>query len=183
MSKPLPPSATDRTTPPWYRQGWPWALILGPALVVVACIITTWLAIRTTDPVVVDDYYRAGLAVNRSLEREQAASRLGLKAHLQFAGDGGLTLVLEAAGEPAWPDAVQLTLAHPARDQRDRVLTLHIAAGDGRRAEYRADARFVPEAVSYHLLLQDADGHWRLSGRANPTLQPAVVLAAAPAQP
>ena len=29
---------------PWWRQLWPWLLISGPALAIVGCIITIWLA-------------------------------------------------------------------------------------------------------------------------------------------
>ena len=37
-------SITAGKTIPWYRQGWPWFLILLPATVVVACFITLYLA-------------------------------------------------------------------------------------------------------------------------------------------
>ena len=54
---------------PWYRQRWPWLLMLGPAIVVVAGIVTAVIAIETDDGLVTDDYYKRGLAINQTLER------------------------------------------------------------------------------------------------------------------
>ena len=58
---------------PWYREPWPWILISGPAIVVVAGFYTLYLAVVGADPLVVDNYYKEGLAINRVLERDQAA--------------------------------------------------------------------------------------------------------------
>lgn len=39
---------------PWYRHPWPWLLMLGPAVVVVAGITTLVIAIATADVLVSD---------------------------------------------------------------------------------------------------------------------------------
>jgi len=52
---------------PWYREPWPWILMSGPAIVVVAGIVTTALAVATRDTLVTEDYYRKGLEINREL--------------------------------------------------------------------------------------------------------------------
>lgn len=176
MSKPLPPSADAHPVTPWYRQAWPWGLILGPAVVVVACFYTIWLAVKTTDPMVVDDYYKQGLAMNRSLERDQLASRLGLQAQLVFAADGVVRITLRAPAELPWPDAITLVLSHPAHEERDQRIPLHISGSAVRSAEYVADAAIRVEPVSYQLALQDNAGSWRLTGRLNPVRQPAIEL-------
>lgn len=44
----------------WWRHGYVWLVIAGPAAVVVAGMATLWLAIRVPDPVVAEDYYRRG---------------------------------------------------------------------------------------------------------------------------
>jgi hypothetical protein len=63
--------ATDPTSPaqatPWWRFPLVWMVWGGPALVVVASFVTLWLAIRTPDPVVDEDYYRHGIEINRTL--------------------------------------------------------------------------------------------------------------------
>ena len=54
----------------------------GPAVVIVAGVITLWLAVRSSDGLVTDDYYKQGLAVNQVLERDHRAAALGLRADL-----------------------------------------------------------------------------------------------------
>lgn len=34
----------DKNPNPWYKEPWPWILMSGPAIAVVACIITIYLA-------------------------------------------------------------------------------------------------------------------------------------------
>ena len=40
-------------TKPWYRQFWPWFIIALPASAVVAGLTTVWIAMQTTDSLVV----------------------------------------------------------------------------------------------------------------------------------
>ena len=57
-------------TEPWYRQFWPWFIIMLPASVVVAGLSTWYIAHRHADDLVVDEYYKSGLAINRQLEKK-----------------------------------------------------------------------------------------------------------------
>ena len=79
---------------PWYRQRWPWLLMLGPAIVVVAGIVTAVIAIETDDGLVADDYYKRGLAINQTLERAARTAALGLTATVDIAADGVVVVVL-----------------------------------------------------------------------------------------
>jgi hypothetical protein len=36
----------EQTTKPWFKQLWPWLLISGPAVAVIGCIITIYLAVN-----------------------------------------------------------------------------------------------------------------------------------------
>src|SRR5690606_30434138 len=78
------PMIPQRASKPWYREPWPWFLIAGPAVVVLAGVITTVLAVRSSDGVVADDYYKQGLGINRTLERDARAQALGIAATVQF---------------------------------------------------------------------------------------------------
>lgn len=60
-------------SPPWWKFGYMWLVVGGPAIVVVAGFVTLWLAIRTPDPVVADDYYRRGIEINKTLENPDAS--------------------------------------------------------------------------------------------------------------
>ena len=73
---------------PWYREPWPWILMSGPFTVVVAGLVTAWIAVANEDPLVVDNYYKEGLAINRVLERDQAAAQGGYRAELMLSQDG-----------------------------------------------------------------------------------------------
>jgi hypothetical protein len=57
---------------PWWKHGHVWLLISGPAAVVVAGLLTAWIAVASPDPLVAEDYYRQGLEINKQLARERA---------------------------------------------------------------------------------------------------------------
>ena len=57
---------------PWYREPWPWILAAGPVAVILAGIVTVWLAIKSNDGLVADDYYKQGLEVNQVIQRESS---------------------------------------------------------------------------------------------------------------
>lgn len=69
-------SPTQPVPAPWWRFPLVWMVIAGPALVVVAGIATVWIAVRTPDPVVADDYYRRGIEINKALAAQSAKSLL-----------------------------------------------------------------------------------------------------------
>jgi hypothetical protein len=70
----------DRENPPapalpWWRYGYVWLVIAGPAIVVVAGFVTLGLALSSPNPLVAQDYYRKGIEINKTLA-EQAAKGL-----------------------------------------------------------------------------------------------------------
>ena len=65
-----------KTTPPpsqpWWKYGHVWLVIAGPAIVVVAALVTAWIAISHPDPVLAEDYYQRGVEINRTLAKDKA---------------------------------------------------------------------------------------------------------------
>jgi hypothetical protein len=59
-------------TKPWWNYGFFWLVISGPLIVVIASFITLYLAISRPDAVI-DDYYRKGLEINKTLNAEHDA--------------------------------------------------------------------------------------------------------------
>jgi len=57
---------------PWWRHGHVWLLIAGPAAVVLAGLVTAWIAVHGQDPVVAEDYYRRGIEINKTLAAGRA---------------------------------------------------------------------------------------------------------------
>ncbi|MFT3930203.1 MAG: FixH family protein [Spongiibacteraceae bacterium] len=48
---------------PWYKQFWPWFLIVLPSAVVIASIVTLNIAFKYADEPVTGDYEKHGLTV------------------------------------------------------------------------------------------------------------------------
>jgi len=154
---------------PWYREPWPWFLISLPATAVIAGVATIWLAVTSADGLVVGDYYKAGLAINQTLARDDTAHALALTATLQRAGDA---LALTLAGRlQIFPDQLSLTLAHPTRQGQDQTLVLSHGGG----GHYRA-ALPAMTAGKWHAQLADSAATWRLSGVLHTPFSQPVIL-------
>jgi hypothetical protein len=154
------PSANTMPAPePWYRQRWPWLLMLGPFLVVIAGGVTLWLALMHPDALVVDDYYKQGKAINRDLRRDHAAAVLKLSAALHYDPAGGrLAGTLQSAGQPL-SGSLNLKLVHSTQPGKDLAFT---AQADGAGAF--SVALPMLEKARWRVLVQDSAGEWRLSG-------------------
>jgi len=72
MKQQQPPQQTPDSGP-WWRHGLMWLVLGGPAVVVVAGIATTLIAISRPDPVVAEDYYRRGMEINKTLRAQDKA--------------------------------------------------------------------------------------------------------------
>ena len=101
----------DRGPVRWYRQRWPWLLMAGPAIVVVASLTSAWLAVTTDDGLVVNDYYKQGLLINRKLEIRSVAAMSEPSAIVSVTRDGNVRARLNFQG--ATPTRVRLTVLHP----------------------------------------------------------------------
>jgi hypothetical protein len=66
-------------TKPWWNFGYVWLIISGPLVVVIASFITLYLAISKPDPAV-EDYYRKGIEINKTLDAERDAMAPALQA-------------------------------------------------------------------------------------------------------
>jgi hypothetical protein len=143
---------------PWYRSAWPWMLMAGPAFVIVGGAYATWLAASTSDGLVADDYYKRGMAINRTLARNEYSTKAGLSARIRIdaAGDVRLTLARED-GAATPPSQVRLRVLHPTRSGQDRGTTLGPDAAGG----------FVghvdPPGMGRRLVVVETET-WRLAG-------------------
>lgn len=147
---------TRRRQGQWYREPLVWLVILIPTSSVVMGAVMLGLAISSYDGLVVDDYYKRGLEINRSLERDRLAERLALGAEIVFDG-GRIEVDLRGRDGLRYPDHLNLRLFHATRSGLDRHLVL-----DPRGARRYAAPR--PELAAGRWYVQlDADG-WRLTG-------------------
>ena len=109
---------------PWYRQHWPWLLMAGPAIVVVAGFVTAWIAWSTDDGVIAEDYYKRGLLINKSLERGALGVQLGMGAIVRVGADGAVRVDVTGPAGAAPPAALTLRLIHATRAGQDRIAVL-----------------------------------------------------------
>lgn len=137
---------------PWYRHRWPWLLMAGPAAVLVAGAITTWIAFASADGLVAEDYYKQGLGINRRLAREDAARQLGLSALVRVQ-EGSIRVELRGSA----PEVLFVHLAHATRAGHDVRLRL-TRAPDG---AYAAALPALP-AGRWHAAIEDPLGAWRI---------------------
>ena len=160
------------STTPWHREPWPWILMSGPFIVIVAGIATMILAVATSDGLVADDYYKQGLGINRDIERDERARALGVSATLQVSEDKTRARVF-LKGALAPPSALRLTLTHRTRAGEDQSITLRATAPGVYEGTLVA-----PRGALWRIQLADEARAWRLSGdwlagAAGVTLEPA----------
>ena len=157
-------SLASTATTPWYREPWPWILMAGPAAVVVAGMVTVWIAFATSDGLVAPDYYKQGLAVNKVLAKEETAERLGLRAGVALAGDRHRISVSLEGVEPR--DLI-VHMTHATRSGHDVALRL-ARVGPGR---YEAAVPQDLPAGRWNFNLEGprdgTRGEWRLAGEWN----------------
>ena len=143
---------------PWYREPWPWILMAGPATVVVAGLITAYIAVTHNDALVVDNYYKEGLAINRVLERDEAARQAGYRAQVLFSVDGTRVRVY-LSSPSALPQSLRLRMVHPTQAALDREAIL----GATRSGWYEGEVGIAP-AARWRVELEDGARSWRLTG-------------------
>ncbi|MEP0202128.1 MAG: FixH family protein [Halioglobus sp.] len=141
---------------PWYQQFWPWFLIALPGSVVVAGFITLYIANKHSDDLVVDEYYKNGLAINRQIAKQQRAADMGLSATLIVDAS---TITVRTTG-PITSPVLNLRLSHPLESDADFELPLsRVASG-----EYRATLQYAV-APNWHWILESGRrSAWRLDG-------------------
>lgn len=142
---------------PWYRETWLW-LVLSPLIAVVLASFTTLIIAGRPPALVVDDFGRIAMTVEREQARDRRAAELGLAAEVRFAptGEPGrLRVVVTLSGDA--PPALRLELVHPTREERDATGRL-----TRQGAEWRGE--IATPAERRYLQLTDEAGSWRLSG-------------------
>ncbi|MDB5824905.1 MAG: cytochrome oxidase assembly protein [Herminiimonas sp.] len=144
---------------PWYAHIWPWLLMLGPVLVIIAGGYTSWLAFSRQDAMVVDDYYKQGKAINQDLRRDRVATSLGLSLQARYDPvKGTLQGRLQSFGAPAAGN-ISLYLAHSTQPEKDLRLEVQLDP----RGEFSVALPMLDRA-RWQLTVEGARRDWRLLG-------------------
>lgn len=115
-------STVSHDEPLWYKQFWPWFLIILPGIVVVASITTVIIAFRGADTLVADNYYKEGLAINKTVADLNTAKTLNIKGLASITGES-LNLTI-TSNTPITDDELLLSFSHPLDNMQDIVIHL-----------------------------------------------------------
>jgi len=144
---------------PWYKQFWPWFLIVLPLCAVIASLTTLKIALDNSDSLVAEDYYKKGKAINMDLRKIKYAQQIGIKFLVKV---GDKEVQITQHGGPQYRAALNVRFYHPTMADKD--FNLHATA----------DANYI-----YHIPLTDAisgpwevrlegfDAKWRIQQRIN----------------
>jgi hypothetical protein len=146
---------------PWYREPWPWLLMVPPFGAVVGGFAMLALAIGAPEALVVDDYSRIEELTRAQFAADRHAADLELRATIGLAHeDGGqarVTVELRADSAFVAPRELNLRLRHAARAEADRKLQL-VRDGSAYAGEVTLDEG------RYTIEISPADASWRLAG-------------------
>lgn len=147
---------------PWYKQFWPWFLIAFPLSAVLGGIATIIIAMHKPDGLVVDEYYKEGLAINRTLARQQYAIQHAISAQAVYDPTSG-ALVISLAGQlEQQPAQLSMKLVHPTLANLDQDIQLFPAP------EQRYSANMtVAQQGNWHVILEPDSKQWQLTARVN----------------
>jgi hypothetical protein len=151
-------NAAKRNLKPWYREPWPWLLMVGPFVVIVAGLTTAWLAVRSSDGLVTEDYYKQGQAAGETLSRSRHAEALGLQAGISLTESSMRVRLTSPQSDMQMPAGLSVTMSHPTRAGMDQKVLL---VRDG--ANYAGNFR-LPASGHWLVLIEDEARTWRLMG-------------------
>jgi hypothetical protein len=141
---------------PWYKQFWPWFLIVLPGTAVVATLYTVIIANQYADDLVIDDYYKEGLAINQQLERQNRAKSLELTAKLSHTQR---QLDIRIEGRIEAPQ-LRLLLSHAMESDRDFAVPVQQVA----QGRYRVLLPQILKGRWHWTLDEGVSSDWRLDG-------------------
>ena len=158
---------------PWYRHTWPWVLILIPFAAVLFGILMIYMVTRYPDDLMVDNYYKEGMAINRSLSMDARAQDLGVEAALIVSNAGQIRFSMTAATDTV----IVLELFHVTDREQDKVLILYPEFGmtEENAVIYSATNQDMDKLLHspgiWYLQLSGSDDQWRLRQRIQTPVQ------------
>lgn len=160
-----PPQQYD--TRPWYRYPWPWVLIAIPFSAVLFGIVMVYSTGVYRDDLVSDSYYKDGMAINRTLEKDAKATALDIHAQISRPENNVLALTISGAED----SVIELQLSHVNDSSRDLTMLLHPdkTATTADSLRYTGASEAVSRALRtpgvWYIQLQGIDTGWRLRQR------------------
>ncbi|EMB9231584.1 FixH family protein [Vibrio harveyi] len=154
---------------PWYKQFWPWFLIILPLTVVVWTIITVVVFANNSVSLVAEDYYKKGKGINIDISKMNVARDLGLNATVS--SDNNTVVISFNKGELLHFPALTATFTHRTLPDRDftKLLT----------ADAKGNYRLTPENSiqgPWFVELEPHNKEWMIQGRVEFPAQPTTLM-------
>jgi hypothetical protein len=137
----------------WFKQFWPWFLIILPMAAVVAGISTLVIATNNKPEMVVDDYYNTGKAINADLSLLKKSQDLGISA-IVTQGEDGLLITINGLQNNA---SINLSLFHSTQSKRD--ISVMLTADAQGHYFYQSEELLTGK---WTLRIEPFDKQWRL---------------------
>ena len=141
----------------WYQSPIGWLIFFVILATVTSGVLMITISISDPDDIVIDDYYKQGLAINLSKARNTRALKLGIKADFVSTPRGLTVRVIGLKGTEN--SALRMYLQHPTRRRHDRQFRL--PCGQDGCSSMISGIRHG----RYYYAIEPQDRHWRLSGR------------------
>lgn len=150
--------SNDEIVPAWHKQFWPWFLIILPGIVVIASIGTVILAFMRADTLVENNYYKEGLAINKTVSDIQKAKQLNIEGVLVM--NKGKLLLSLASKIPITDAKLLITFNHPFNQAQDVEITLDRKSAN----QYAGDIPALDNG-KWYITLQSTDtaSPWRIT--------------------
>ena len=154
---------------PWYKQFWPWFLIILPLTVVVWTIVTVVVFANNSVSLVAEDYYKKGKGINIDISKMNVARDLGLNATVS-SDDNTVVIAFNKGELPHFP-ALTATFTHRTLPDRDftKLLT----------ADAKGNYRLTPEDSiqgPWFVELEPHNKEWMIQGRVEFPAQPTILM-------
>jgi uncharacterized protein len=144
---------------PWYKHRWPWFLMLGPFLVVVAGTYTGWLAYSQQDALVVADYYKQGKAINQDLRRDHVATSMQMKFNARYDAASGKMAGTLSSSRQAGTGKIFINLVHSTQPEKD----IHLQAQPDQKGNFVVALPML-DIARWQVLVESEQRDWRLNG-------------------
>ena len=160
----------------WYKQFWPWFLIFLPGSVVIASMVTIFLAVQGADSLVSDDYYKEGKLINKNLSKIEYAKKIGLSGGLSIK-DNQLQLNVNLKEKNiSLPPVLKIYFIHPASSDKDLSIILiestdisstesNIIVGANYTSQKNSELVKKLSQGAWYVRLQPLDKTWQLNGK------------------
>lgn len=158
------------TPQPWYKQFWPWVLIILPTIAVIFSINMLFIAMDTEDTLVVDDYYQEGKWINIQLAKIHKAQALGIQGKLTVVNNR-IEVTIQS-NTPLDGAALTLDFHHATLSELDFHVQLLKNAAGRYVAEHSSDI-----AGKWQVTLTPFDQQWKIQENINLPRSDAITLA------